>query len=176
MRYLIYGLVDPRNEQLRYIGKSSNGMVRPMEHMQENLPSTRPWVRELKKVKMGYDIIVIEECSQRKLADLEAFYINYFKYIGCDLLNVSLGSPGAPPGILDYKEAKIAWEVAYWDNLLTYTGGNVAAAARFAGLHRASVYERLSVFGDRLTVKTTPMSSKWLKKQKPKLVQRLHIS
>jgi hypothetical protein len=37
MQYIIYGLVDPETEELRYIGKSSTGMSRPKKHF---YPST----------------------------------------------------------------------------------------------------------------------------------------
>ena len=33
---IIYGLVDPRTEQVRYIAQSANGMKRPIRYLEPN--------------------------------------------------------------------------------------------------------------------------------------------
>jgi hypothetical protein len=36
MKYLIYGLVDPRDNLVKYVGKSSKGLIRPKQHFHNN--------------------------------------------------------------------------------------------------------------------------------------------
>lgn len=59
---IIYGLIDPRNGQLRYIGLSAKGLERAREHMEpyylKNDKSHKAnWVRNLIKVGLKYEIL-----------------------------------------------------------------------------------------------------------------------
>lgn len=38
-RFLIYGLVDPRTNEVRYVGRSSSGLVRPKHHSVDARPT-----------------------------------------------------------------------------------------------------------------------------------------
>lgn len=63
-KYLIYALVDPRDGQYRYIGQSSRGMSRPLEHIKPRYynKSKRKvycWIRSCisRNEKLGIKII-----------------------------------------------------------------------------------------------------------------------
>jgi len=48
----IYGLIDPRTREVRYIGKSARGMQRPLEHskpcyLRRDRTHKANWIREL---------------------------------------------------------------------------------------------------------------------------------
>jgi hypothetical protein len=98
-QYLIYGLVDPRTNQLRYIGLSSCGLRRPKAHTTEyhlyrpDLKSNRfshkqRWLQGLIAAGFQPDIVILEECSSREaLNEAEIFNIQYYRSIGCNLTN-----------------------------------------------------------------------------------------
>lgn len=99
--YIIYGLVDPITHELRYIGKSVNGLSRPNEH-------TRPhklkklkthcnfWIKSLIRKHTKPEIIILEESkSKNELFELEKFWIEYFKSIGANLTNHTIGGEGS---------------------------------------------------------------------------------
>lgn len=51
--------------------------------------------------------------------------------------------PPAPPGPLPLREAQRRFEVEYVGELLALTGGNIAAAARLAGISRPNFHKKL---------------------------------
>ncbi|HYQ80210.1 MAG TPA: sigma 54-interacting transcriptional regulator, partial [Anaeromyxobacteraceae bacterium] len=57
--------------------------------------------------------------------------------------------PGPEPdtGEGRYRRARDAWERKYLEDLLREAGGSVAKAAELAGLHRSTLYEKLSRCG-----------------------------
>ena len=63
-RYLIYGLLDPRDKQLRYVGKTHKRReFRLAEHIEDaQLGRNRPlhvWIRELLSVNLNPEIFVL---------------------------------------------------------------------------------------------------------------------
>src|SRR5271166_3360522 len=93
---LIYGLIDPRDGQLRYIGLSSSGMSRPKDHGKEsrlkrNKTRTGNWIKSLQSQGLTYEIEVLEEypndISHKDLEEAEIWNIAYYKSLGCELYN-----------------------------------------------------------------------------------------
>lgn len=107
--YLIYGLVDPRDLQIKYIGKSIQGLKRAFEHKKDsslkNDGNTKKanWIRSLKKQDLLYKVVVLEEIKlsatkefiNSYLYSLEQFWINFYKSQGIELKNGTDGGPGA---------------------------------------------------------------------------------
>ncbi len=99
MKYIIYGLVDPITEELRYIGRSSNGWFRPRNH---GIPSSlkhknkkNSWLKSLRDKGFKPQIILIEDVKiVDNLNESEEFWICYYKSIGCRLTNLSAGGGG----------------------------------------------------------------------------------
>jgi len=56
------------------------------------------------------------------------------------------GAPGASPPV-GLREAQRRFEVRYVEDLLARTGGNVAKAARFAGISRPNFHKKLKTLG-----------------------------
>jgi hypothetical protein len=90
---IIYGLIDPRTAQLRYVGLSTYGDRRPKEHL---TPSARKGSRHINKwlkalwrdAHQRPEIITLEVCaSALALDDAETYWIGIMRYIGCDLVN-----------------------------------------------------------------------------------------
>ena len=99
---LIYGLVDPRDGQLRYVGKSTSGMKRPKSEFQRVLSGFEGrghrcnWILGLAAANLCYKIVVIQEFDNPDiLGEAEIFWIAYFRNMGFDLTNITLGGDGA---------------------------------------------------------------------------------
>lgn len=99
-RFLIYGLVDPRNGQLRYVGKSQSGHRRPKQHSmptylkKENTHKAN-WIKQLLSENLKPYIVTIQEFEDPDiLAQAETHWIAYFKQMGCPLTNQCRGGEG----------------------------------------------------------------------------------
>lgn len=100
-RFLIYGLLDPRDGQLHYVGKSSSGLKRAKAHsrpsaLKRDHTRTGNWIKSLISQGLKYNISVIQffetgDC----LCAAEIFWISHFKMVGCELYNHTLGGEGA---------------------------------------------------------------------------------
>lgn len=86
---LIYGLRDPRNDVYYYIGKTTVGINRPLQHLKHSHSrEVNKWVRELNSY--GYDPIIdiIEDSVElHELRSRELYWITYYKEINPELLN-----------------------------------------------------------------------------------------
>lgn len=102
--YSIYGLIDPRDKALRYVGQTVQELnvrlkhhIKPCEIKKNNYKSQ--WIKGLIKSGLRPEIFLIEECySIHDLNEAEIFYIEYFKFIGSRLVNLTPGGMGAPVG------------------------------------------------------------------------------
>lgn len=98
---IVYGLIDPRSGELRYVGKSTTGMVRPRKHGQPgtlkwNRGHSGAWLRSLARDGLAPEIIELERAATRSdLAAAEQFQIAYWRFVGADLTNLTIGGEGA---------------------------------------------------------------------------------
>lgn len=93
----IYGLVDPRSGELRYVGVSKNAEQRRKRHIViSEKPKTHVqcWIKSLKNLGLEPDVFIIEEVEDSEWADSERFWIDYFLYIGARLTNMMTGGIG----------------------------------------------------------------------------------
>jgi hypothetical protein len=102
-KFLVYGLIDPRDGQLRYIGKSCSGLRRPVSHGWPSALKTDSktwkgrWIADLQRAGLQYEILVLEEhLAAEPLAEAEQFWIAYFRSLGCRLTNLTVGGEGTP--------------------------------------------------------------------------------
>lgn len=99
MQFLVYGLVDPHTNQLRYVGKSCSGLTRPKWHWTASGLKERTkksaWVKSVIATGIEPEIEVLEVCTNAQDAsDQECFWIEYFRFIGCNLTNMTNGGDG----------------------------------------------------------------------------------
>lgn len=109
-KFIIYGLIDPITNELRYVGRSSSGFYRPRNH---SIPSQlkksnnykNNWLKKLRnKYKVKPIIYTIETLNNvEELNEAESFWISYYKSIGCRLTNLTSGGDG----ITGYKHTEI---------------------------------------------------------------------
>lgn len=89
---LIYGLRDPRNDVYYYIGKTSVGNNRPLQHLlKSHNTMVNDWVNQLESLGLVPAIDVIErDIPLENLAEKEKFWINYYYELNADLFNIML--------------------------------------------------------------------------------------
>ena len=97
----IYVLVDPRDNQARYVGKSN----RPKRRFQSHLWAftladdsyKNFWLKGLLAEGLVPKLLILEKVSRAKWKEAEVFYINHLREQGHSLTNVSAGGGGQPP-------------------------------------------------------------------------------
>lgn len=99
MTVYIYCLVDPRSNEIRYVGKTVNLRSRFYSHCHDGCSNIhkRNWFKALRKAKLEplMDVLeTIENSNDRDWQDVEVFWISYLRFIGCRLLNVDNGGRG----------------------------------------------------------------------------------
>lgn len=96
----IYALADPRDGQVRYIGKTKNGHLRPKEHLREGSRLAKSnaakiaWVDELKSAGLVFEVRILSHCTPADADDAERFCIAFYRHHGASLLNRTDGGPG----------------------------------------------------------------------------------
>lgn len=93
----IYGLFCPLDGQLKYVGKGNNPERRLKDHMTDFRGCEYEkalWIRKLKAQKLKPEMFVVEECHIDEWKENEAFWIEYFKSLGINLLNKHSGGNG----------------------------------------------------------------------------------
>jgi hypothetical protein len=102
-KYIVYGLVDPRTDEIRYVGKSSSGLERPRWHgypsaLTKGRTHKQNWIRELVSEGLVYRIKVLEVvAAKEELADAEIKWIKYGHDEEWPLTNITAGGEG--PGM-----------------------------------------------------------------------------
>lgn len=100
MKYIIYGLTDPDTQEIRYIGKSTSGMKRPLEHKKpSNLKVSSykvNWIKSLINQDKIYGIIILEITkTPEELDSREIYWIAEYRSRGTSLTNGTDGGEGA---------------------------------------------------------------------------------
>ena len=100
-RFIIYGLFDPRTDELRYVGKSTSGLKRPRNHTKTSdlkrhgRTHKTAWVKSLLSVGLKPVVKVLWECSTAEvLYDEEQRQIAHYRRLGFRLTNATDGGPG----------------------------------------------------------------------------------
>jgi len=88
----IYGLVDPRDNQIRYVGKSDDPQRRLSLHMcSDSNPYKREWLNELAAENLNTALSILAEVDQDGWGDHEQRWIQKMKDEGHRLLNIQPG-------------------------------------------------------------------------------------
>lgn len=91
----IYALIDPRTNQVRYIGKTFNVLSRFRGHCKDKGPTYKAkWIRELRAAGYSPRIEIVEIINTGNQKDWEAAerqWISNFKLLGCKLTNLTEG-------------------------------------------------------------------------------------
>ncbi len=96
---IIYGLFDPITKELRYIGYTINAKQRMYLH---TAPSKlkknnrkNAWIKSLLKQDLKPVLVILEEYElPEELPQAEIEQIEYYRWLGCDLTNGTIGGDG----------------------------------------------------------------------------------
>lgn len=97
--FVVYALIDPQNDFVRYVGKTTNSRLgkRFYEHCSQlkSRNHRTNWIRKLLRLGHKPKIETLEEYpTWIEAKNAEIFYISYFKYLGFDLVNETEGGEG----------------------------------------------------------------------------------
>lgn len=100
--YVVYKLIDPRTKDIRYVGKTTNGLhARLKDHLAVKRGLTlkdhcHRWLNQLVSLGLLPEAEVIERCTDPyHLIDREIFWIAEHRRLGHPLTNDTDGGPGA---------------------------------------------------------------------------------
>jgi len=98
---IIYGLRDPRNDVYQYIGKSTVGNKRALQHLTlSHSERVNEWVKMLADNWLYPQIDIIEEVENiENLPEREKYWVDYYHNLNPELLNIQL----VPPPIVDLR-------------------------------------------------------------------------
>lgn len=97
----IYALSDPRNNQIRYVGKANNPEDRYTNHFnsaRDKNTHKRNWINSVRKDGFKPELLIIDEVPKNDWQYWEKFYISLFKTWGFSLVNYTEGGDGATFG------------------------------------------------------------------------------
>ncbi len=99
MQHLVYALIDPRTDCIRYIGKSSAGLRRPASHagkraLEKDRTYKGNWIRQLQTLGLTYEVRVLETTSNADLEDAEIRWIAHGRIACWPLTNQTSGGEG----------------------------------------------------------------------------------
>ena len=90
----IYSLKDPRDYQIKYIGKTVDIDRRYKQHIENNTNKKSlksSWILSLLQSGLLPILEIIEQCNDCKWQEREQYWIRYYKELGFDLKNMTLG-------------------------------------------------------------------------------------
>lgn len=94
----IYAIKDPRDYQIKYIGKTIDINRRFKEHLQDSYLKDNTyknnWIKKLLSENLQPIFEVVEECCEDIWEERERFWISYYKEIGFNLTNMCDGGEG----------------------------------------------------------------------------------
>lgn len=93
----IYALIDPRNDQVRYIGKANNPEDRYRNHYNSSRDKDthkRNWINNIRKDGLKPELLILDEVPIDNWQYWERFYISLYKTYGFNLVNYTSGGDG----------------------------------------------------------------------------------
>lgn len=91
----IYGLVDPRTDQIRYVGKSIRPLARLQNHCNESGKCHRVnWIKLLKREGLRPTLQILEVVRDGCWQTVEREWIAHFRSLGIQLVNNTDGGDG----------------------------------------------------------------------------------
>jgi len=89
MKNIVYGLADSRNDLIYYVGKSSIGSKRALQHLtKSHSPEVNEWIEEVRYNWGNIKVIIIEEVEDiNLLSEREKYWIGVYSISNTSLLN-----------------------------------------------------------------------------------------
>ena len=112
---VIYILLEPETNEIRYVGKAVDLYSRIRNHYKPSKLISKThknnWVNKLLNEGKYFDVLVVEEVeNENHLNEAEIKWIKYYKDLGCDLTNGTNGGDGGkmpPESIERMRQSKL---------------------------------------------------------------------
>lgn len=117
MKTYIYILICPLTKQVRYVGKSNDPKRRLRDHMIDFRTrlgefAKTTWLLELYRRDLKPEMEVVDTIPIGDWKYWEQFWIEYFKSIGCKLVNSGKGGNGlSVANSQTFKKGNIPWNL-----------------------------------------------------------------
>ena len=94
----IYGLVDPRTDAIRYVGKTKHMKRRLSEHINDKeITKKANWIKKLRSLNLKPTIIELDSVPETEHEFWEIYWIAQLKAWGIELLNGTNGGDNPQP-------------------------------------------------------------------------------
>lgn len=91
----IYALLDPRTNEIKYVGKSDYPKARYKTHCKRtDNKHLMNWIKQLKRENLQPSLMTLEECDNSIWQERERYWIKYYREQGCKLTNLTDGGDG----------------------------------------------------------------------------------
>jgi hypothetical protein len=92
----IYVLKEPRNNGVRYVGKTKMKLTKRLNghYVEKKDTRKRRWLDYLLRENVRVNIEAIEEVMEYNWQEREKYWILYYRSLGCDLVNTTDGGDG----------------------------------------------------------------------------------
>lgn len=89
MLNIVYGLADSRNDLIYYVGKTTVGKKRPLQHLKNShSKDVNEWIESVHDDWGDINVVVLEEVEDLNfLSDREKYWIGYYYEVNPNLLN-----------------------------------------------------------------------------------------
>lgn len=107
----IYGLLDPRDGQIKYVGKTKDLAQRMKDHLKDAKRSNTPknaWLLKLGRLDLCPEMIVLEEVSKAMWPEAERRWIADMRKRGIPLKNICDGGEGRTGPLSDETKRKLS--------------------------------------------------------------------
>jgi len=92
----IYGLIDPRDNEVKYIGKTFRLERRFKDHLNGKGNTLKTaWIKKLKKSNLIPELFILDETNIKNCDSLEIYWISQMKTWGFSLKNMTNGGDGS---------------------------------------------------------------------------------
>lgn len=109
----IYILIDPLTNQIRYVGKANNPQERYKNHKnrcRDKNTHKRNWMNKLRLKGLYPEIEIIDRVLTSEWHYWEKFWIAYYRFLGCSLVNYTSGGDGLTFGNqTSFKKGQVSW-------------------------------------------------------------------
>lgn len=104
----IYALVDPRDQQVRYIGKTIHVNKRLKQHLKDKCKSYKThWIKNLSANDLLPLFVLLDEVEHNSWDFWERHYISLYRSWGFNLTNANFGGDGVMQYMRHTPEAKL---------------------------------------------------------------------
>lgn len=126
MVFYIYGLVDPTDHKIKYIGRTGHLYQRWQQHVEEIAPTVKgEWIMRLRASGIEPTIIILDQIENGDVGDIENWWIEFGRRMGWPLTN----STSSLAHKYDLSKLLEPWEITTEDG--TYIKGLGAVTGSF---------------------------------------------